>query len=64
VTPYSVAAGYQRFGGAWSLHLQGDEGTFILINVDILPQHYTASQTPLLCKSEHFNAINGTGDYK
>jgi hypothetical protein len=42
VTPCSVVAIYQRFEGL-NLHSE-DGGSMALRNVDILPQHYTASQ--------------------
>jgi len=42
----SVAVGYQRFGGPWCLHHQGEvkRGSKVLQNVGIRPQNYTATQ--------------------
>jgi hypothetical protein len=45
MTPHIVAVRHQRFGGSCCLHLQGGYGNRnILRNIDILPQHHTASQ--------------------
>jgi hypothetical protein len=45
VTPWSIVVRYRRFRGPCCLHLYCEDGGSIdLRNVDILPQHYTASQ--------------------
>jgi len=43
VSPCSVAVGHQRFGGP-SCHPE-DGGSMVFLNISILPQHYTATQS-------------------
>jgi len=50
VKPCSVAVGYQDFGVPCCLHLHG-EGSMVLRNFSMLPQHYTVSHVPRLKSS-------------
>jgi hypothetical protein len=45
VTTCNVVVGYQRFGGPFCLHLQGEDGgSTVFWNACVVPRHYMASQ--------------------